>query len=97
MNMSDQVVVCRCKDVTREQIMRAIADGCETLDEIKRCTCAGMGSCQGRTCRHLIADELAAILGEKIEAVSLPTFRAPVKPVSMGALADAYQEQDKGE
>jgi NAD(P)H-nitrite reductase large subunit len=90
--MADQILYCRCEDVTREELMEVIAEGYETIDEIKRATRAGMGPCQGRTCRQLIAQELSRIYGVPMEEVLMPTFRPPVKPISMGALADAYEE-----
>ena len=62
------------------------------IDEIKRVTRAGMGPCQGRTCRMLIAQELSNYYGVPMEEVLMTTFRPPVKPISMGALADAYAE-----
>ena len=90
--MADQTIICRCEDVTREDILAAINDGCRTLDEIKRVTRAGMGPCQGRTCRNLIAQEMARIYGISVEDVLMPTFRAPVEPVNIGVLAEACQE-----
>ena len=51
-----------------------------------------MGPCQGRTCRMLIAQELSNYYGVPMEEVLMTTFRPPVKPISMGALADAYAE-----
>jgi len=91
-NRDNEIMICRCEDVTREMILACIADGYETLDEIKRVTRAGMGPCQGRTCRNLIAFELSRIYGVPMEDVLLTTFRPPVKPLSLGALADAYLE-----
>ena len=88
-----ETMVCRCEDVTREMILACIADGYETLDEIKRVTRAGMGPCQGRTCLNLIAFELSRIYGLPMDEVLMATFRPPVKPLSMGALADAYSER----
>ena len=67
-------------------------DGYRTIDEIKRVTRAGMGPCQGRTCRMLIAQELSSYYKLPLEEVLMPTFRPPVKPISMGALADAWEE-----
>lgn len=90
--MADKIIICRCEDITRERLMEIIAEGYETIDEIKRATRAGMGPCQGRTCRQLIAQELSKIYGIPMEEVLMPTFRPPVKPISMGALADAYAE-----
>ena len=93
-NKDADTMVCRCEDITRERILACIADGYRTLDEIKRVTRAGMGPCQGRTCRHLIAQELARAYGIPMEEVLMTTFRPPVKPISLGALADAYAERE---
>lgn len=88
----NRIILCRCEDLTREDILACIRSGCRTIDEIKRVTRAGMGPCQGRTCRMLIAQELAAYYKVPMEEVLMPTFRPPTKPVSMGVLADAYLE-----
>lgn len=87
-------ILCRCEDLTREAILQCIASGCRTIDEIKRVTRAGMGPCQGRTCRMLIAQELSAYYKVPLEEVLMPTFRPPTEPVSMGVLADAFREGD---
>ena len=71
-------ILCRCEELTREAI--------------KRVTRAGMGPCQGRTCRMLIAQELSSYYGIPMEEVLMTTFRPPTKPISMGVLADAYEE-----
>jgi len=91
-NKDSQTMICRCEDVTREMVLDCIADGYETIDEIKRVTRAGMGPCQGRTCRQLIAAELSKHYGVSMEDVLMTTFRPTVKPISLGMLADAYSE-----
>jgi len=96
-NNNAKIIICRCEDITRERILECIADGYETLDEIKRVTRAGMGPCQGRTCRNLIAAELSRFYDVPMEDILMPTFRPPVKPISLGALADAYDESSSGE
>ena len=78
------VVVCRCEDITLEQIKSLIDQGYRTIDEIKRVIRAGMGPCQGRTCRMLIAQELAKAYCIPVADVLMPTFRPPVKPVKIG-------------
>jgi len=92
MNKNDEIMVCRCEDISREKILACIAGGYTTPDEIKRVTRAGMGPCQGRTCRNLIAAELSRAYGIPVEEVLMTTFRPPVKPVSLGMLADAFNE-----
>jgi len=93
-NKDAEIMICRCEDISREMILNCIADGYQTLDEIKRVTRAGMGPCQGRTCRNLIASELSRAYGVPIEEVLMTTFRPPVKQISLGALADAYEEAE---
>ena len=90
-NRDAETVICRCEDVTREMIIACISDGYKTLDEIKRVTRAGMGPCQGRTCRSMIASELSRIFHVPMEEVLMTTFRPPMKPISLGDLADAYE------
>lgn len=84
-------IICRCEDISREKVLEAIEEGCTTVDEIKRVLRAGMGSCQGRTCRQLIAQELSSYYGIPMEEVLLSTFRPPVKSIKLGVLADSYE------
>lgn len=50
----DSIYVCRCEEVTVGDIKRAIAEGAHSLKAIKMRTHAGMGVCQGMTCRKNI-------------------------------------------
>ena len=50
----DETLICRCEEVTRGEILEAIAAGCHSVSAVKRYTRAGMGACQGRTCGRLI-------------------------------------------
>ena len=90
----NNIILCRCEDLTKEELRRVIEEyGCRTIDEVKRITRAGMGPCQGRTCRQLIAQELASYYHIPMEEVLQPTFRPPTKPIFMGTLADAYEPE----
>ena len=84
-NQSDNTIICRCEDLTLGDIRKAIAEGCETVDEIKRVTRAGMGPCQGRTCASLIAAELSRYYKIPMEDIIRPTFRPTIKPVKLGS------------
>lgn len=78
----EKVYICRCEEVSKEEIEKAIEEGASTLAGIKRRTHAGMGLCQGRTCRKLISNMLT---GEKEPAQILPpTSRPPVRTVRIG-------------
>jgi NAD(P)H-nitrite reductase large subunit len=89
----DDIIVCRCEDVTLGDIRRAISEGATTMDEVRRITRAGMGPCQGRTCRVLVASELASQLGKTVAEIIPSTFRPPLKAVKMGDLAALAVEE----
>ena len=78
--MDDNTVICRCEDITWGEIRKQLDKGYHTLDEIKRITRAGMGPCQGKTCRRILIYAIARYLNKSPEEVSLSTFRPPVKP-----------------
>ena len=65
-----------------------LADGPAHPVQIKRLTRAGMGPCQGRRCRDQVACLLAAEQGTTPDRVPVASFRAPVRPVPLGILAD---------
>ena len=44
-------IICRCNNINRETIEKAIVDGCDTLNKIFDCTTAGVGPCGG-SCRR---------------------------------------------
>jgi len=86
-NKNDKIV-CRCEDITESEILAAIEQGATTADEVKRLTRAGMGHCQGRTCRRLVNQMLSKALGQKLEAQRPITQRAPLQPLTIKALAE---------
>jgi NAD(P)H-nitrite reductase large subunit len=87
MSDGDGLVICRCEEVTRAEIEEAIAEGARTVNEVKRRTRAGMGLCQGNTCRRLVRQILAERMGQPIGEVEPSTYRPPVRPVELGVLA----------
>lgn len=84
---SDNTFICRCEELTLGELRELIRKGYTNLDEIKRISRAGMGPCQGRTCRQLIMQELAAATGTKMADLRISTFRPPVKAIKLGAIA----------
>ena len=63
--MEDEIILCRCEDVTWGENQEHLQNGWTDAEEIKRLTRAGMGRCQGMTCRNLIAKEIAGFQGRK--------------------------------
>jgi len=85
------VIVCRCEEITEEEILKAIAEGCDSVTWVKRKTRAGMGLCQGRTCGRLVARMIAQETGQDISQVLPDTHRPPVRPIPLDIL------EEKGE
>lgn len=83
----DDVIICRCEEITRGEIKEAIRNGMHTLNGIKRVTRAGMGLCQGQTCQRLISQILASELGLPPAEVEPSTSRAPVRPIRLSVFA----------
>lgn len=90
--MKDDVVICRCEDVTYGEIVRAIDSGLTTTEQIKRVLRCGMGPCQGRTCSRLIARIIAERTGKPVSEIELPQARPPVRPVEIGILSGGDNE-----
>ncbi|MDR1997245.1 MAG: (2Fe-2S)-binding protein [Candidatus Margulisbacteria bacterium] len=83
----DGLIICRCEEITKGEIRRAIQDGLLTLTELRRFLRAGMGLCQGQTCGRLVKSILARELGVPPAALEPVVSRAPVRPVEMQVLA----------
>ena len=91
--MKEDVVICRCEDITYGEILEAIAGGLTTTEELKRILRCGMGPCQGRTCMRLIARMIAEQTGRSVGDVRLPAVRPPTRPVEIGILAGGDDEE----
>lgn len=83
----DDLVICRCEEVTRKDIKEVIRTGMATLNGIKRVTRAGMGLCQGQTCQALVTRILAQEIGVPPAQLEPTTARAPVRPVRLSTFA----------
>lgn len=89
---SDDMLVCRCEEVTAGEIKKAIAEGARDVTGVKRRVRAGMGLCQGRTCEKLVQQILCAELGLAPFSTGLSSARPPVRPVTFGELAGGVVE-----
>ena len=82
----EDMIVCRCEEITLGEIKQAIREGARDVTGVKRRTRAGMGLCQGRTCEKLVQAILRQELGNSAQEISSGTPRPPVRPVTFGAL-----------
>ncbi len=92
----DDVLVCRCGEITRGEILAAISEGARIVDEVKRMTRAGMGICQGRTCGQLVAQLIHEETGLPMAALAPARPRPPVRPTQASILVriDAPRAED---
>lgn len=83
---TDEVVVCRCEEVTAGRIREMARLGCVGPNQTKFFSRCGMGPCQGRVCGSVVTQVLAAELGMKPNDVGAYRIRAPLKPIPVKAL-----------
>lgn len=86
--IDDEMLVCRCEEVTVGEIREAIAQGAFDVVGVKRRTRAGMGLCQGRTCEKMVQQLISQELGVGPHETGSSSVRPPVRPISYGALAE---------
>jgi len=82
----DDVLVCRCEEVTKGDVRRAVHDGMYTVTEVRRYLRVGMGLCQGQSCTKLVRRIMASELGVSQAVLDAETSRAPMRPVEMRVL-----------
>jgi NAD(P)H-nitrite reductase large subunit len=89
---ADEVILCRCEEVTAGEVRRAVAQGAQGPNQAKAFTRAGMGPCQGRMCGTTVATVMAEALGRSPGEVGHGRVRPPLKPITVGALAEVKEE-----
>lgn len=84
--LDENVIVCRCEEVTLGEIKAAVKDGAFTVSGVKKRTRACMGICQGRVCQPLVKEILAHETGVKKKDIENSTFRQPARPILLGEI-----------
>jgi len=92
MNKKD-VIVCRCEDVTLQDIHDLLEQGYTNFEELKRILRIGMGPCQGNTCGQLVQREISKYLKVKVEDVKTQK----VRPLTTGVKINYIKEGAKDE
>ena len=88
-DVDDSTLVCRCEEVSAQQVRDAVQMGATDARSVKLITRAGMGWCQGRVCGPIVDglcgfDDLASLVGAATRPVAAP--------VPLGALAGQQVE-----
>jgi NADPH-dependent 2,4-dienoyl-CoA reductase/sulfur reductase-like enzyme len=85
---NDDVIVCRCEEVTSGLLRDHVSKGCLGLNQTKAFSRCGMGPCQGRMCGITAAQVLADERSVDVSEIDYMRIRAPIKPVTLQELAD---------
>ena len=81
------IVVCRCEEVTAQQVRDMVKIGCEGPNQMKAFLRCGMGPCQGRLCGLTVTELIAAERQTTPAEVGYYRLRPPVKPITLAELA----------
>lgn len=84
----DDMIICRCEEITKGEIRKAVHDGMFTITEIRRYLRTGMGLCQGQTCSKLVKGIVARELGVSSSELESAMSRAPMRPIEMKVLGN---------
>lgn len=84
----DDMIICRCEEITKGEIRKAVHDGMFTITEIRRYLRTSMGLCQGQTCGKLVKGIVARELGISPLELESAQSRAPMRPIEMKVLAN---------
>jgi NADPH-dependent 2,4-dienoyl-CoA reductase/sulfur reductase-like enzyme len=84
---ADEVMVCRCEEVTAGELRSFVALGCAGPNQAKSFGRCGMGPCQGRLCGLTVTEVIAKARGVSAAEVGYYRIRPPIKPITLGELA----------
>lgn len=84
----DDLIICRCEEITKGEIRKAVHDGMWTMTEVRRYLRAGMGLCQGKTCGRNVKNIIAKELAQRPSDLDDCRARGPQRPVLMETLGN---------
>lgn len=92
MNKSD-IMICRCEDVSLQDLHDCLDEGYTTFEDVKRILRVGMGPCQANTCGLLVQREIAKYLNQPLRKIAT----AKVRPLITGVKLKSIVENTKNE
>lgn len=82
-------IVCRCEEVRAGEIRKLVTEQlCPGPNQMKTFSRCGMGPCQGRLCGLTVVELIAESRGVTPGEVGYYRIRNPVKPITLGEIAD---------
>jgi len=86
------VIICRCEDVTLEDLHNVLEEGYTTFEEVKRILRVGMGPCQGNTCGLLVQREIAKFTNKPLNEVKTQKVRPLTQGVKLKSIVESANE-----
>ncbi|MFC6339925.1 NAD(P)-binding protein [Pseudomonas sp. CCM 7891] len=83
-NAPDELILCRCEEVSVGDVRAVVDEGHWELNRVKAHCRVGMGRCQGRMCGLAAAEIVAQRSGRALESIGRLRGQAPIKPLSFG-------------
>ena len=83
----NEVIVCRCEEVTAGQVRADVRFGCLGPSQAKTFNRCGMGPCQGRLCGLSVTEVIAEQRQVSPSVVGYYRVRPPLKPITLAQLA----------
>jgi len=83
---ANEMIVCRCEEVTYEELIETAKDYNCSARELKLRTRAGMGYCGGRSCRSAVDKIAETAKSEKNYSQVSLKYQAPIRPISFSDL-----------
>lgn len=91
---SGDTIVCRCEEVTAQQIADMARLGCRGPSQTKFFSRCGMGPCQGRVCGLPVAGVLARVHATSPAEIGAYRIRSPLKPVPLLAIGQIDNDRE---
>lgn len=85
-------IICRCEEVSLSEILNMLKEGTKTTKELKIRTRAGMGICQGKTCRPMLEKIVSEQSEQTIPKESHLKHNFPTRPLTFEELAKSEKE-----
>ena len=94
---ADKSIVCRCEELTAEELRKHILEGSYSPDGLKAQARPGMGTCQGRMCAAPVAEMIAAAHNISLDKLDHYHAQPPLTPLNFGELAQMQIQQQGGQ
>lgn len=92
MNKQD-IIICRCEDVSLQDLHDCLNEGYETFEDVKRILRVGMGPCQGNTCGLLVQREIAKYFNKPLSKVKMQKVRPLITGVKLKSIVEATKNE----